>query len=31
MSTAMIQIENVGIAYGSPARPVLDGIDLEIR
>jgi NitT/TauT family transport system ATP-binding protein len=27
----MIHIENVGIAYGSPARPVLDGIDLEIE
>ncbi len=31
MSTAMIQIESVGMAYGSPPRPVLDGIDLEIR
>jgi NitT/TauT family transport system ATP-binding protein len=28
---AVIQIENVGIAYGLPARPVLDGIDLEIE
>jgi NitT/TauT family transport system ATP-binding protein len=31
MSTAMIRVEKVGIAYGSPPRPVLDGIDLEIK
>jgi NitT/TauT family transport system ATP-binding protein len=30
MSAAMIQIENLGIAYGSPPRPVLDAINLEI-
>src|SRR5713101_2729118 len=31
MSTAMIHVKNVGIAYGSPPRPVLDGIDLEVK
>jgi NitT/TauT family transport system ATP-binding protein len=28
---AMIQMENVAVAYGLPARPVLDGIELEIK
>jgi NitT/TauT family transport system ATP-binding protein len=28
---ALIQIENLSISYGSPARPVLAGIDLEIE
>jgi len=27
----MIRIENVSVAYGSPARPVLDAIDLHIE
>ena len=31
MSAAMIRIDGVGIGYGTPARPVLDGIDLQIR
>src|ERR1041384_6332063 len=30
MSAPMIQIDNVGMAYGAPARPVLDGITLGI-
>jgi NitT/TauT family transport system ATP-binding protein len=30
MSAPMIRIEGVGIAYGSPPRPVLDRIDLAI-
>jgi NitT/TauT family transport system ATP-binding protein len=28
---ALIEIENVAVQYGSPARPVLEGIDLEIE
>jgi NitT/TauT family transport system ATP-binding protein len=31
MSAAMMRFDHVGMAYGSPARPVLDGITLEIR
>jgi len=31
MSAPMIRIDDVGIGYGAPARPVLDGIDLEIH
>jgi NitT/TauT family transport system ATP-binding protein len=30
MSAAMIHVDNVGMTYGSPARPVLDGVTLEI-
>jgi NitT/TauT family transport system ATP-binding protein len=28
---AMIEVENIGMAYGSPARPVLEGVELEIE
>jgi YVTN family beta-propeller protein len=28
---ALIHLENVDVAYGSPARPILEGIDLEIE
>jgi NitT/TauT family transport system ATP-binding protein len=31
MSAAMIRIDDVGIGYGTPPRPVLDRIDLQIR
>ena len=28
---ALIEIDDVSVAYGSPPRPVLDGIDLQIE
>ena len=28
---ALIEIDNVHVAYGSPPRPVLDGIDLQVQ
>ena len=31
MSAAIIRIVSVGMTYGTPPRPVLEGIDLEIR
>ena len=31
MTAPLIRVEGVGMEYGAPARPVLDGIDLVIR